>query len=180
MVPRTKQLADIITFSRAMLAPLVLWLGLSQGQEALSIVVALMIFNWTADSLDGPLARSNPTSEQSWIGERDLEIDMLVSASLLGYMISASLLSWPIAAVYVLVWLFYFYRRGVSRFTGIVFQAPIYGWFVFVALKESPQIGLWIVAWIILAIILTWPKFPKVIVPDFLSDLREVFRRWSS
>lgn len=178
MIPNTKHLADIITFSRVLLIPLILWLGLTRGQEAIPIVVALMIYNWTADSLDGPLARRNPAPNQSWIGQRDLEIDMLISASVLGYLVSADLLPWPIAAFYILVWLLYFFRKGISRFTGMVFQAPIYVWFVLVALIDSPQVGLWILAWILLAIVITWPKFTKVIVPDFLTDLRGVFKRW--
>lgn len=177
MIPSSKQLADVITYSRALLIPLVIWLGLTKGQDSLPIVVGLMIYNWTADSLDGPLARKNPTGNQSWIGQRDQEIDMLISASVLGYLVLTGLIPWPVAIVYLLIWLLYFYRNGVSRFTGILFQAPIFGWFVLMALKEFPQVGLWILGWIILAIVLTWPKFPKVIVPDFISDLRAVFNR---
>ena len=180
MKPITKQLADIITFSRVLLIPLILWLGLANGQEALPIIVGLMIYNWTADSLDGPLARRNPTPNQSWIGQRDLEIDMLISASVLGYLVLAALLPWPVATVYILVWLLYFYRKGGSQFTGIIFQVPIFGWFILMALTESPQVGLWLLAWVILAIVLTWPKFPKVIVPDLINDLRAVFSRWGS
>jgi hypothetical protein len=178
MKPITKQLADIITFSRVLLIPLILWLGLTRGQEAIPIVVVLMIYNWTADSLDGPLARRNPTPNQSWIGQRDLEIDMLISASVLGYLVSAALLPWPIAAFYILVWLLYISRKSLSQFAGIVFQVPIYGWLILVALKESPQVGLWLLAWVILAIVLTWPKLPKVILPDLISDLRGVLKRW--
>ena len=177
MIPITKLLADIITYSRALLIPLVLWLGLSKGQAALPLVIGLMLYNWTADSLDGPLARKNPTPSQSWIGQRDLEIDMLISASVLGYLVLAALLPWPVAAVYILVWLLYFYRKGGSQFAGIIFQVPIFAWLILMALIESPQVGLWLLAWVVLAIVLTWPKFPKVIVPDFVSDLRAVFNR---
>ncbi len=177
MVPTTKKLADLITISRALLIPLVLWLGFSRGEEALPLVVGLMIYNWTADSLDGPLARKNPTQKESWIGQKDLEIDVLVATSVLGYLVVVALIPWAIALIYALVWLIYFHRKGITRFTGILFQAPIFGWFILKAMRESPQIGFWILAWIVLAIILTWPKFPKVIVPDFLNDLRAVIRR---
>lgn len=177
MVPLTKQLADLLTAIRALLTPLLLWLGITKGSMALPAAVILMLFDWTADSIDGVLARKNPYPHQTWIGDRDLEIDMFVSVGLMGYMVISGFLVWQVVTLYMIVWFVFFALKGVSRSWGMLFQAPIYGWFIYTALREVPQFGLWIGAWLVAAIVVTWPKFPKEIVPDFLHGLVNALQR---
>jgi len=172
-VPLTKQLADLITLTRAFLAPWFVWLGFRQGSDALPQVVVLMILNWTGDSVDGALARRSGTRVQTWIGDHDLAIDMLVSAGLLGYMVASGFLAGLAAAAYVLVWLVILWRWEMARSLGMLFQAPIYGWFIWTAISQAPEAGRWLLVWIVAAIIVTWPKFPKQIVPGFLDGMRE-------
>ena len=79
MVPFTKQAADFITLSRAVLFPLFIWFGFAFGVDALPAVIWLMIYNWTADSIDGPLSRRSGVETRTWIGDHDLVIDMVVA-----------------------------------------------------------------------------------------------------
>ena len=171
-MPLTKQLADVITMARALLAPLFAWLGLMEGAGALPLVVVLLILNWTADSIDGVLARMKPIPHQTWVGARDLEVDMVVSCGLLLYMGTAGFLSVAVAAVYLFMWGLYFWWRGLPRSLGMLFQTPIYAWFIWVAAREDPLLGWLMIGWIAIAIIVTWPKFPREIVPGFLSGLK--------
>ena len=55
-------------------------------------------------------------------------------------------------------------------------DAPIYLWFLVVSIREVPQAGLWILAWMVSVTVLTWPKFVVEIVPNFLDGIRAVFR----
>jgi hypothetical protein len=54
----------------------------------------------------------------------------------------------------------------------MLFQAPIYGWFIWITLRNAPSYGAVLVLWIVLVIIATWPKFPKEVVPGFLNGMR--------
>jgi phosphatidylglycerophosphate synthase len=170
----SKQLADLITWFRALMAPLLVILGLTAGNKALPAAVWLLIANWTLDSLDGPLARRSGTIRHTWVGDHDLEIDMLFSAGLLGYMVAAGLVGWQLTLIYVLIWLVVFWRLGIIHVLGVIFQAPIYGWFLYESIRELPQSALWMVGWIAAAIIVTWPKTPKVIIPQFLRQVRDL------
>jgi hypothetical protein len=82
-----KQVADIITFSRGILAFILAGLGLLVGKEALPMAAGVMIADWAGDMLDGPIARRSRVYYHSWIGDHDLEVDMTVSVGLLIYML---------------------------------------------------------------------------------------------
>lgn len=170
-----KQVADILTWARTLLAIVLPILGITQGAKSLQLAFLLLIINWTVDSLDGVLARRSSVQYHTWIGDHDLEIDMLISAGALAYLVAAGFLSWQVAVIYVLVWLLVFWRFGVPHVMGVFFQIPIYLYFIIRATIEIPQIALWMVVWIVAAIIVTWPKFYKVLIPEFFGDIRDLF-----
>jgi len=155
-----------------MLVPINIWLGLAKGIEALSVMAVLLIYNWSSDSLDGPLSRRSLPRIKSWIGEHDLHVDMLIGASVLAYLALSDVLSWQLALLYLLLWLIFFWLKGVQKSMGAVFQALVYLLFIITVFREATFYGWVIVAWMVVAMALTWPKFPKVIVPDFLNGLR--------
>lgn len=171
-----KQVADLITYLRAVLGFYLAWLGFSQGDEGLPLAVWIMIADWSGDSLDGPIARRSRVYYHTWIGDNDLLVDMLVSAGLMVYMLGAGYVQLWLAGVYLLLWLLIFYRWGFASVLGMLFQAPIYGWFVWVAIREAPTLGMWLVVWILAAIVLTWPRFPQMVVPGFLEGMRQVLK----
>jgi len=175
MIPRSKYLADIVTWSRALMALCLIWLGVAKGVDALPVAVLLTIANWTADSIDGPLARRNPSPHQSWIGKKDLQIDMLFSSSLLVYMTGSGIVAWQITLIYVIFWAILFWLIGLPHVLGVLFQAPIQVGFLVFAVWQIPQVVLWVVGWLLIAIAVTWPKFPKVIVPEFIDSVKQLF-----
>ncbi len=100
---------------------------------------------------------------------------MAVALGLLIYTIASGYVQLTVGVIYILIWAMYFWRVGIPRTMGMLFQAPIYAWFIYVALKYTPSAGLWLVAWILAAVVLTWPRFPREVVPGFLSGMKEHF-----
>jgi hypothetical protein len=172
-----KLLADLITVSRAAAALVLAAIGLLRGPDALSWMAGLMIANWTGDVLDGAIARRSHRPRRTWIGDHDLGVDMLVSVGLLAGLAFAGLVDVRLASVYLLIWAVVFWRAGVPRSLGMLFQAPIFGYFILVALVEAPLAGRWLVAWIAAAVVVTWPKFPREVIPGFLAGMRSVFHQ---
>lgn len=169
-----KQVADLITFARGLLGFWLAWLGFTQGDQALVLAVWIMIADWTGDSIDGALARRSSIRYQTWIGDHDLEVDITVSAGLLIYLLGAGFLEWHWAVIYLLIWAVVFWRWGFYRSLGMLIQAPIYLYFVVIALREPPHTGIWIIIWVAAFMIITWPKFPKEIIPGFLGGLKVI------
>jgi len=168
-----KQVADVVTLLRGLLGFGLVWLGLTQGAEGLNKAVFVMITAWTGDAIDGKIARRSKEYYHTWIGDHDLEIDMAVSLGLLVYMIISGFVNIWLASVYVLFWTFILWRWKNLRVLGMLSQAPIYGYFIVLSLVLLPNVGIWILVWILIALIITWPQFPKMIVPGFLDGLRE-------
>ena len=168
-----KNIADIVTFSRAILAGLLIWLGLFQGREGLSLVFWLMLADWTGDILDGFLARRSKNPVHAWIGDHDLEVDIFVSVGLFIYMLLAGFIDWQIGIGYLLLWIFIIRQWGHSRSLGMLLQAPIYAWFLIVSLQELPASGWVFLGWLLFVFIITWPRFHREVVPGFLQGIRE-------
>jgi hypothetical protein len=100
---------------------------------------------------------------------------MTVSVGLLIFLLGAGYISWWLGVIYVLVWALIFIRFGVTPAPGMLFQAPTYFWFIWITLKEAPGFGALIIIFILTALIISWPKFPKVMVPGFLDGMRKAF-----
>jgi hypothetical protein len=172
-----KQVADFITLSRALLGLLLVWLGITQGAEALPLAAWIMLADWGGDMVDGRIARRSRVQYHTWIGDHDLEVDMTVSVGLLIYMLAAGFVNIWVGAIYIVLWGLYFWRNGIPRSPGMLFQAPIYAWFIYALLRAVPVAGVAILVFMTLAIVVTWPYFPKVMVPGFLKGIWVVERK---
>lgn len=169
-----KQVADLITSLRALLTFFLIWLGYSRGADGLELAVYVMLADWIGDAIDGPIARKSRVTYRSWIGEHDLEVDMTVSVGLLAYLLLAGFLNVWVVVFYLFSWGAGFWLYGgIPRSYGMLFQTPIYGWFCYVALREVPETAWLIPAYIVIATAVTWPRFPQMIIPGFLSGLRK-------
>ena len=168
-----KQVADFVTIFRGFLGLGLVWIGLTEGVGGLNKAILIMIIAWTGDAVDGKIARRSKDIYQTWIGSHDLEIDMAVACALLVYLITSGFINPWFASIYVLVWTVILWHWKNLRVLGMLSQAPIYGYFVVIALTVLPNVGIWIIVWIVIAIIITWPQFPKLVVPGFLNRMRE-------
>ena len=166
-----KNLADFLTIFRGSLAVVLVWLGLSQGKAGLGVAFWFMLADWTSDILDGFFARRSKNPTHTWIGDHDLEVDILVSSGLLIYMLLSGIVVWQIGLGYLLFWIYIFKQWGYNRSLGMLLQAPIYGWFIIVSIKEVPGCGWWFLGWILAVVIITWPRFPEQVVPEFLEGI---------
>lgn len=164
-----KQVADLFTLSRAMLVIIFAWLGLAQGREALPAAALLLVYSWTSDLLDGPIARRSRVYYHTWLGDHDLEVDMSASVGVLIYILAAEYVSLWAAGIYLLFWLLIFWKWGLQRSPGMLFQAPIYAGLIVISLKDAFYYGLLQVFWILSAVIVTWPRFPREVIPGFLA-----------
>lgn len=174
-----KQVADVLTFTRALISFLFVWLGLTQGAEGLPHAILFLTLAWTTDALDGPLARRSSVSYHSWIGDHDLEVDMLVSAGLLGYLWAAGFVSTLVAVIYILAWtIIFFYIGGIERTLGMLSQAPIYGGFILVSMLTEPLAGRWLLLYLLAIVVVTWPRFPREVIPGFLSGMSRLYNKY--
>jgi len=174
-----KQLADAVTWGRALIAVMLFWLGFSAGASGLPWAVALMLLAWTADSVDGALARRSSRRYHTWIGDHDLEVDILVALGLLGYLTLSGWVSPKQAGLYLALWALAFLFFGYVHVLGELVQAPIYGDFVWVAWRHAPSVGWLLPAWMVAAIVVTWPRFPEEKVKGFLQEMAEFLGRAS-
>ena len=173
-----KQIADIFTFIRVLLSPTLIVLGLVRGAEGLPLAIAVMIVSWTSDALDGPIARRSRVKYHTWLGDHDLEVDMLVSIGLMVYMLLAGFLDIQIVGVYILLWVLVIWRWGHMRSLGMLFQAPIYASFIVISMQVAPAAGGWMIGWILATTIITWPRFPREVIPGFLEGMKSVLQAY--
>jgi cardiolipin synthase (CMP-forming) len=166
--------------TRALLLFVFAWLGVTQGSDALPLAALLLVYSWTSDLLDGSIARRSRVYYHSWLGDHDLQVDIAVSVGVLVYLISAGFISLPVGIIYILAWGLVFWHWGLYRSPGMLFQAPIYAALIWVSLQDAFYYGLVQVFWILGAVVVTWPRFPREVVPGFLAGFGFLRRRKST
>jgi phosphatidylglycerophosphate synthase len=170
-----KFLADALTVSRLLLALVLVWLGETGSAGSLPSAISILVLAWVTDLLDGPLARRDPSPRQTWIGDHDLAVDVSVAVGALGYLTLAGYVSPPSALTYVAVagLLLAYYR---SPALAMAAQALPYAGMLLVGLWDAPLYGALALGWIGLLILITWPRVPRQIVPDFLCGIKALSR----
>jgi hypothetical protein len=176
----SKHLADSITWARAVGALALVGWGLLRGAASLPVAAAFLVADWTGDILDGALARRSPQARRTWVGDHDLEVDMWVAGCLLAYLTVTGLVDARFAAGYVLMWLILLATSGWPRALGMLCQAPIYAGLILIALARAPALAVAMGLWVLSAILITWPRFPQRVVPEFLAGMRAVGMRLAS
>jgi len=172
-----KQFADLLTGLRVGLAFVFPVMGAISGADALPLAIWALLLSWTTDGLDGPLARRSSRQYHTWLGDNDLGVDMTVSTGLLVYLLLSGYLAPAFGLIYISVWGLYFLRFGVPRSMGMLVQTPVYGFFIWVAMNEAPDLGYWLLIFPVLIAVITWPRFPREVVPGFLNGMKNIFQR---
>lgn len=173
-----KQVADLLTGLRVALAFTFPVMGVLYGADALTLTIWTLLLSWITDALDGPLARRSSRQYHTWLGDNDLGVDMTVSIGLLIYLILSGYLVPIFGLVYICVWGLYFLRFGVPRSMGMLVQAPVYGLFIWIAIREVPDPGYWLLVYPVVIALITWPRFPREVVPGFLDGMKKVLQRF--
>jgi phosphatidylglycerophosphate synthase len=173
-----KQIADLLTGLRVALAFAYPIIGLTHGADALPLAIWILLSSWITDVLDGPLARRSSRQYNTWIGDNDLGVDMTVSFGLLIYMILSGLVTTFLGIIYIVIWGMYFWRFGLPRSMGMLVQAPIYFFFMWIAMIEAPDPGYWLLVYPVLITAITWPRFPQEIIPEFLDGMKQAWEKY--
>lgn len=169
-----KTLANTLTITRFFIGFIIAYLGVLKKKAGLKYAVIWLIIAWITDVLDGFLARRSK-APKDWIGEHDLYADMTVSAGVLFYLTSSGFisvtfsLSFLIISIILLSWL-----KAKAIADGI--QAVPYGLMIYTSIKNDLVLGISIVIYLILLIIITWPRFPKEKVPEFIEGIKGTFK----
>ena len=176
-----KLLADIVTLLRGLLGLSLVWLGFdapATGEPAarLPSAVWVMLLCWAADFLDGRLARLGRELRHTWIGDRDVYVDVFVSLCLGLYLVAAGFVSPLLGVLYLLACAVIFRTVGPNHGYLMLVQAPIYAFFLWVALHQVPQVGLWLLGWVAFILLVNWSRFTREVVPGFLDDVRNSAR----
>jgi hypothetical protein len=167
--PRVRLLgADGLTASRI---AVVLWLLVRPSPK---VAVALVVWAWLSDAVDGPLARS--TGSPGRLAEFDHRVDALVGFGMTWYLGDVGFLPTVSSRLLAVLLL------GVWAATGIfaaqmLFQTAAYGAFLWWAFATSVA-GRWWLPWVALLILVAeWARFVTEFVPDFLRGIRKLVGR---
>lgn len=171
-----KLVADFITAARGMLGFVIIWLGFTQGADALPAVVTLMLLDWTGDFVDGTIAKRSRHPRRTWIGSSDIYVDAFMSICLGIYLISAGYLGFVLGFWYILGWILILWRFGLDKNLLMLAQTPIYLWFIITTLQVIPESGTWLVIWVLIALAINWKRFSQDIVPKFISGIASMLR----
>jgi hypothetical protein len=168
---QAKQIADLVTVGRGFLAFFLAWMGFAWGKPGLAAASIIMILCWTGDYVDGRIARMDRQPRHTWIGDHDVQVDVFVSLGLGVFLLGAGYISRWLALLYLVGWILVLWKFGPDRNLLMLFQAPVYGYFIWVANQEASQVGRWIIFWIILVLVLNWRKFATEVVPGFIHGI---------
>lgn len=171
-----KLVADFITAARGMLGFVMIWLGLTQGPDALTVIVVLMLLDWTGDFVDGPIARRSRVPRNTLVGDSDIYVDLFVSIGLGIYLIEAGFVGQALGFWYILGWIAIFWCFGLDKNLLMLAQTPIYLWFIIVSVRVIPDSGYWLVTWVLIAVMINWKRFSQDIVPNFISGIASMLR----
>ncbi len=169
-----KKLADLLTASRALVALLILLLSL-EGKKALPAVILLTIFGWTTDILDGHLARKakDPNKENTWLGEHDFLLDMIMVFSGFVYLTLAGFISPLLALAYTAMAAIFILWSSGSKSVTELFAFPLTALPLIIAYQEQSWAAYVYILWILLALIFAWERFTGV-VREFIEGMRRL------
>lgn len=170
-----KTIANTLTIFRFLIGFIIVFISNFQKKLGLKSVIFWLITAWITDILDGFLARTSKAPED-WIGKHDLYADMTVSASVLYYLTLSDFISLNFAITFLIISILLLWRFKSKAIADGV-QAVPYGLIIYTSFKHQPIYGYLIVTYLLLIIVITWPRFPKEKVPEFINGIKELFKR---
>ncbi len=165
-------LADVLTLTRLGVAGVVVYLGITQGATAFAHVVALVVFAWVTDGLDGPLARrgNRPTR----LGRYEFIADVALTWATFAYLTLAGFIPWLLAVIYTvlaMVVVALAQRKSVM----VAFMRPIDLTSGLIALRHAPELTLLFLAWLLGLGLVHWRRTQRRIT-NWVRDLYAFLR----
>ncbi len=173
----SKSFADLITVIRSLLGVCMIWLGVTQGEQALPTVIPMMILCWSGDFFDGMLARRSRHLRSTFIGSHDVQVDTFVSICLGLYMMFAGFVSFAVGIWYFIGWALILWWFGADKNLLMLAQSPIYLYFILTGLQDYPKLGALMVVWVLLATAILWKRFSQDVVPNFIRGVGSLRHR---
>lgn len=168
--------ADILTSLRFFLGLYIIHFSVYETTQGVASASTLLWIAWVTDLLDGPISRLDPRKVQTWIGRHDLTADVTVALGCWLFLTFSDLIPMWIGLGYILLSaLLLLYFKSEHLAWGL--QAPPYGLMILNALKYAPTYGMLLIVWIAFVVIVTWPRFPKHTLPEFLNGMKALFKR---
>jgi len=170
-----KLVADVLTTARFLIGLYIVRFSLFEPSEGVPAVATLLWMAWVTDLLDGPISRLDPRKIQTFVGKHDLTADVTVSLGCWLFLFLSGIIPAWIGLGYILLSVFLLWHFK-SEHLAWGLQAPPYGMVILTAFKYAPAYGILLVAWIAFVVIITWPRFPKYTLPEFLNGMKKLFR----
>ena len=157
--------ADLLTFSRLLSAPLLAWLVANRYLDTAVVVLGLA---WCSDFFDGRFARS--ADRDTILKEWDLRADSWVAVALgLGMGLGGYFSWWILGPVAVVV----FVGSLVATNPSVVMMGTGYLLGVFVWAATQHGTLRWLPAlYVVVALIAGWKRFFRVVLPVWMRGLR--------
>lgn len=156
--------ADLLTFSRLLSAPLLLWLV---AIGSLDVAVVVLGFAWCTDFFDGRFARSAP--RDTILKEWDLRADAWLAVALGAGLGLSGLISWwllaPVAAVVFVGSVLFANPAAVMVGTGYLFGMFLWSVTQWGGLRWLPAVYL------VVALVANWRRFFRIILPALWHGL---------
>ncbi len=170
-----KLVADILTTARFLIGIYIIRFSGFDISDGISSAATLLWLAWVTDLLDGPISRLDPRKIQTFIGKHDLTADVMVSLGCWLFLTFSGVIPLWLGIGYILFGFFLIWYFK-SEYLAWAFQAPPYGMMILTALRYAPAYGVLLITWIAIVVIVTWPRFPKYTLPEFLNGIKALFK----
>ncbi len=170
-----KQIADLLTIGRGLLGIGIASLGILAGEDALPLVVVLLVVAWLTDLLDGVFARLDPDPTPGRLAKHDAKADMAVG---LGVMVYLSLSGYvPLWLGTLIIVLALAVRIWHSRGLAFPFYAISFVFLGVAIWQQQPNLLAIIGSYFVVVFFLRWRRLRDEYLPEFFEAFISLFKR---
>lgn len=162
VIPVRKRIADGLTASRLVIAVAVMMIGILTGRDGLNLILALVLVGWTTDVLDGQLARSVEKPIQTWIGDNDLAVDLVLDLAALFYFIAFGFVPVIMSLVYLLIACVVVSFSPTKR-TILFLEIPVLMAIPIVAFSRVNVVSIVYAVWLLAVLVYNWGRLWGII-----------------
>lgn len=178
---KLKFIADVLTSFRLFISLLIILTGLIWGKDGLSVTFVLLLIGWITDVFDGFLARRDKEGKQTWIGENDLIVDVILAFSMIIYFTESGIISlWVSLFYFAFLILVTFVFTAWSLFATYIGLS--YGLCLLISYLYAPLFWWLFLIYIAVVLLVTWDHCWENIRAFFSGfseiEAREPFKKW--